>query len=147
MFKWFRVLRMFSTQNDVIAETEHKISILKEFAQELEKKTIELQNSNSELECKIRENIENHKLLADSMKRENEEQGKINELRRNEINDICQASEKYFNTFGEKVQQVSGEAKKQLTEIDEMVRNYENHVKELGTKLTELKEVVNDFQR
>ena len=147
MFKWFKVLKKLSHQNDVIEETERKISVLSATVTELEKKFIELQNRNAELERNILENLKKNKCFAESLKKENEQQEKKNEACRADMNRMLKSIDESFDTFGQRAEKAGADAKAHLTEIDDMVLNYEAHVKELGTKLTELGNVIAEFQR
>lgn len=147
MFKWFKVLKKLSVQDDVIAETEHKIFVLNTTLEELERKSQDLVHDNAALERKICENLEKYKNIIEELKKTNEEQVKNNENCRVEMSEILNAIEKYFKTFEEKSQDVSETALNRLTQINEMVQSYEGHVKELGSKLTELGNLIAEFQR
>ena len=147
MFKWFKVLKKLSVQDDVIAETEHKIFVLNTTLEELERKSQDIVHDNAALERKICENLEKYKNIIEELKKTNEEQVKNNENCRVEMSEILNAIEKYFKTFEEKSQDVSETALNRLTQINEMVQSYEGHVKELGSKLTELGNLIAEFQR
>ena len=85
MFKWFKVLKKLSVQDDVIAETEHKIFVLNTTLEELERKSQDLVHDNAALERKICENLEKYKNIIEELKKTNEEQVKNNENCRVEI--------------------------------------------------------------
>ena len=107
----------------------------------------DLVHDNAALERKICENLEKYKNIIEELKKTNEEQVKNNENCRVEMSEILNAIEKYFKTFEEKSQDVSETALNRLTQINEMVQSYEGHVKELGSKLTELGNLIAEFQR